>query len=398
SLWVCGDDWQSIYAFTGASVGNLLGFRNMYPEAAVLTLSENYRSTPQILAACQNLMRHNTRKLDKPLVAVQPDGAPVKVLESYSEEDEAIVLAAEIEMLHERGCRYEDIGVLYRSNFQSRVIEECFLRLGIPYRSEQGMDFYRRAEVQALLEYLRCVLEPDSERGDRAFRIILDVPCRGLGKSFLRQLESVSKRQGVSLFRGLREMEIPNPRRKKGAEELFSIIESFSREAGSVPPAVLIGKLRQRLHYDRFFAEEEVPGPDDARIENINQLQLAATGFSSVEDFLDHADRLTRASEQGRRAGVRLLTVHRSKGLEFPVVFVAGMADGILPSEKGEIEEERRICFVAISRAKRALYLSYAHTIFGRLVRRSRFVDEILEQQEEKPAKPDHPDEVILCR
>jgi DNA helicase-2/ATP-dependent DNA helicase PcrA len=298
------------------------------------------------------------------------------------------VLASEIETLHTGGCPYQDIAVLYRSNFQSRVIEEAFLRLGIPYRSERGTDFYRRLEVRALADYLRCVLDPESENGARALRNVIDIPYRGLGKCFLRQLESFSRRKGISLFRGLREMEITNHRQRKSADELCSIIESISREAGSIPPAELIGRLRQSIRYDRFFAEEEIPGPDDARIQNINQFQFAAAGYDATADFLVHIDRLAGASKEGRGNGVRLMTVHRSKGLEFSVVFVAGMTDGIFPSGKGDIEEERRICFVAISRAKRKLFLSYTHTCFGRPVRRSQFIDEILEERGEQREPP----------
>lgn len=377
SLWVCGDDWQSIYSFNGASVGNLLEFRNIFPGAAIFTLPENYRSTPQILDACRNLIRHNRRSMEKPLLPVCPPGPPVLVIESESEEDEAAVIASEILTRRAEGRAWGDMAVLYRSNYQSRVIEECFERFGIPYRTERGADFYRRPEVSTLIDLLRYIEDRDSEEGDRALRRVLESPRIGVGKRFSRIVAQSDFEGEVPFRRGIRESEIPDHRVRRRVEMLSGTLDFLAAESQLIPPAELIGKLRAALNYDRSFTGDEVPGPDDARVQNINQLQLAAVKYTSLRDFLAFTGRMERATGPDRNQGVRLMTVHRSKGLEFPVVFVAGMVEGVLPARKGDLEEERRVCFVAISRAGSELILSVSRTHLGRLTTPSLFVDEI---------------------
>jgi DNA helicase-2/ATP-dependent DNA helicase PcrA len=179
SLWVCGDDWQSIYSFTGASVGNILNFGTSFEGSKIFILNLNYRSTPQILRACQNLIQHNVRKIEKTLETKNQDGDQVVVLESSNEEGEALNLVAEIsDLISRKGYSHKDIAVLYRANFQSRVIEEVFSRLKIPYHIENGVGFYRRSEVKVLLDYLRLIVNPDSEQGDEALMSVINVPNR----------------------------------------------------------------------------------------------------------------------------------------------------------------------------------------------------------------------------
>ena len=189
SIWVCGDDWQSIYAFTGASIGNILNFKEIFPESKEFILNLNYRSTPQILRACQNLIDHNTRKIDKELMTNNPDGEKVIILEGSTEEGEAINLVNEIKDLVEgRGYAHKDIAVLYRANFQSRVVEEVFCQNKIPFHIENGLNFYQRHEVKVLLDYLRVINEPNSEIGDEALTSILNVPNRYIGGKFKAEL------------------------------------------------------------------------------------------------------------------------------------------------------------------------------------------------------------------
>ncbi len=377
SLWVCGDDWQSIYGFNGAGMGNLLRFREMYPGARVVALAENYRSTPEILDACHNLIRHNRRRIEKDLRARLPNGDPVTLLESGSEEDEALILAVEIANLVALGRRYGDMAVLYRANFQSRVIEECFTREGIPYRSGNGVDFYRRAEVRALLEHLRLALDPDSDAGDRAVRLVLNIPGRGLGKSFLRSLEAYSRNAGLHLFEGLKRLKPENLRIRGKAEEFVSIVESLSGRIDVITAAEAIQTLRDALRYDRYVSDCEIPGPDDARVQNINQLLLSSVRFSTVREFLAFTDAFLTPIDGSGSDRVRLMTVHRSKGMEFPVVFMTGMVEGVFPVRKGDLEDERRICFVGMSRARERLFLSRPHSWQGRTVEKSVFLDEI---------------------
>src|SRR5208283_2765493 len=189
SFWTCGDDWQSIYAFTGASIGTILKFKDMFPGAQEVILNMNYRSTPQILKGCQNLIKHNQRKIEKTLRTENSDGEDITVLECFSEEDEALKIVSEIlDVVERRKYQYKDIVVLYRANFQSRVIEETFSRHKIPYHIENGFNFYNRPEVRVLLDYLKLIVNPNSEMGDEALLGVINVPNRYIGKKFTVEL------------------------------------------------------------------------------------------------------------------------------------------------------------------------------------------------------------------
>jgi len=380
SLWVCGDDWQSIYAFNGASIGNILNFRQTFPEAKEFVLSVNYRSTPQIIKACQNLISHNERKIEKVLSTVNPDGEEPIVLESATEEDEAQKLVNEITDLVARGYRHKDIAVLYRANFQSRVIEEAFSRQRIPYRIENGLNFYNRREVKFLLDYLQLIVSPDSAEGDEALLNVINVPNRYIGRKFIRELERFAGESEIHLYRALKEMPVEIPYVKKNLQELTGLLDSLIESADQVSPGALIQHLRDMLDYDSFITDDEIPSPDDAKVQNINQLQLAAAKYEDIQSFLEYTESFQNETVNDEN-GVSLMTVHKAKGLEFPVVFVVGLVEGILPTKRGEIEEERRICFVAISRAMKLLYLSHSLIYLGQPVRKSVFLDEMLESK-----------------
>ena len=193
---MCGDDWQSIYSFTGASIGNILNFSTSFEGSRIFILNLNYRSTPQILTACQNLIQHNARKIDKLLKTENEAGDQVIVLEASNEEGEALNLVAKSQNCSRRGYGYKDIAVLYRANFQSRVIEEVFSRLKIPYHIENGLNFYHRPEVKALLDYLRLIINPDSDAGDEALRSVINVPNRYVSKKFTANWRNLLKKGG----------------------------------------------------------------------------------------------------------------------------------------------------------------------------------------------------------
>lgn len=373
SLFVVGDDWQSIYAFTGASVGNIINFKNIFPESTEYILNLNYRSTPQILKACQNLINHNTRKIEKTLVTQNEDGEEPILLESSSEENEALTLVTEITDLTHRGYAFKDITVLYRANFQSRVIEETFSQHKIPYHIENGLNFYNRAEVRVLLDYLRLIDDPHT--GDEALLSIINIPNRYIGRTFSRELEAYAGARNIPLYNALKSMIIPLPYIRKNVKDLIQFLDPLIEE--KMEPAELIALLRTSLDYDRYITDDDVPSPDDVKIGNLNQLQLSAARYSSIESFLTYTDTFQDESVNDKD-GVSLMTIHKSKGLEFPVVFITGLIDGIMPTKKGDIEEERRICFVGISRAMKFLYLSYSLTYLGQASTRSPFVDEIL--------------------
>jgi DNA helicase-2/ATP-dependent DNA helicase PcrA len=379
SFWVCGDDWQSIYAFTGASVSNILNFKDMFPAAEQMILNLNYRSTPQILQACQNLIQHNQKKIDKELRTDNPPGNNVIVLDSSSEETEALNMIGEITDLVERqGYAYTDIACLYRANFQSRILEEILLQHKIPYHIENGLCFYDRNEVKILLDYLRFIVDPYCEKGDEAFRTIINTPSRYAGRKFLSDLDNFQNETDIFLYEKLKTMPIELPYVRKNVKEFIKFMDPLIQDAENLQPAELIQLLRVSLDYDRAITDDDLPSPDDAKILNLNQLQLAAARFNDIKSFLDYTETFADEAVSDNKEGVRLMTIHKAKGLEFPVVFIVGMVENILPSKKGNIEEERRICFVATSRAMKLLYLSHSLTYLGQPAKKSRFLDEIL--------------------
>ena len=378
SFWVCGDDWQSIYGFTGASVGNILNFDRVFTEAKTFILNLNYRSTPQILQACQNLIHHNKRKIEKTLKTDNPDGDQVIVLESSTEEGEALNLVREInELVSFRDYQYKDIAVLYRANFQSRVVEEIFSQRKIPYHIENGLNFYNRNEVKGLIDYLRLMSSADSDQGDEALMSIINVPNRYVSRKFIQELQEFSSKRGVHLYEGLKSMGIDIPYLRKYIKDFIAFLDPLIDYSGNMSPAEVIGVIRSTLDYDRHITDEDIPSPDDVKIQNINQLQLAASKYASIQSFLDYVDTFQDETVNDKE-GVSLMTIHKAKGLEFPVVFLIGLVEGITPTKKGDLEEERRIVFVGISRAMHLLYLSYSLSYMNQPCRKSIFLDEIM--------------------
>lgn len=386
SYWITGDDWQSIYSFAGASVNNILNFEKNFKHSEIFILNINYRSTPQILRACQNLISHNVRKIEKTLKTDNPEGDEVVLLESSSEEGEALSIINEIrDLVDKRGYQYKDCAVLYRANFQSRVIEETFSQMKVPYHIENGLNFYQRSEVRYILEYLRVISNPDSDEGDEALKSILNVPNRYISRKFIQELIEFSNKQNVHLFEGLKSMPVDLPYIRINVREFIKFISPLADFAPNLEPSEVIQMLRSELDYDRFITDEDVPTPDDVKIANLNQLQLSAARYSSIKDFLQYTDSFDEQMSNDKE-GIALMTIHKAKGLEFPIVFVIGLVEGITPTKKGDIEEERRIVFVAISRAMKILYISYSHTYLGQASKKSIFIDEILGTAQAKEA------------
>jgi DNA helicase-2/ATP-dependent DNA helicase PcrA len=384
SFWVCGDDWQAIYSFTGSSVGNILNFDRMFRDSNIFILNLNYRSTPQILRVCQNLIRHNQRKIDKTLTTHNEDGEDVIVLEASGEEGEALNLVNEInELIKYRGFAYSDISVLYRANFQSRVVEEVFSQRKIPYHIENGLNFYTRPEVKTILDYLRVISDPISEAGDEALISVLNRPNRYIGKKFVNELEEFSQKRGVHLYQGLKEIGIDLPYVRKNVRELISFLDPLMDYSNNLSPSEAINLIRTTLDYDRYITDEDIPSPDDVKIANLNQLQLSAARYANIQSFLEYTDSFQDEMVQDKE-GVSLMTIHKAKGLEFPVVFMIGLVEGIIPTKKGDLEEERRICFVGISRAMQLLYLSWSHTYLGQPSKKSMFLYEILGEENDQ--------------
>lgn len=387
SFWVAGDDHQAIYSFTGASVGNILNFQSMFAGARQFILDLNYRSTPQILRACQNLIRHNEKQIHKDLKTDNPDGDDVVVLEASNEVTEALGVVNEImDLVQRQGYQCSDIAVLYRANFQSRYIEEAFLQNKIPYHVSSGQLFYDRREVRCLLDYLRVINNPDSDEGDEALLNILNAPVRYVSNVLKDQLRAFSRERGIHYYQGLKSMIITVPYVRKLIKEMVAFMDPLIVVRESLEPGQLIQHIRTVTDYDRFIVDEDIPSIDDVKIANLNQLQMAAARYSTISAFLEYTESFQNESVADDKEGVSLMTVHKAKGLEFPVVFVIGLIEGLMPSGKGNLEEERRICFVAISRAMHLLFLSYPLNYLGQPSKKSIFLDEILGNRQEPAA------------
>jgi DNA helicase-2/ATP-dependent DNA helicase PcrA len=378
SFYVTGDDWQSIFNFIGASVGNLLNFKKTFPGSEQFILDMNYRSTPQILTACFNLIQHNVRKIEKSLLTQNPDGQAVLVIDASNEDDEAIKIAQEIQGLVSDKFTHHDIAILYRANSQSRVIEDVFSQNDIPYHIENGMTFYQRREVKILLDYLRLIHDPGSVVGDDALKNVINAPNRYMGKKFMAELEDFAMNENHNhLYDALKRKPVAVPYLKHNIREFIKLIDSLMHKIKNAEPAEMIMMLRETLDYDRWISEDDIPSPDDNLIANLNELQIAASKYKDIPTFLNYTDSF---KEQNRndKEGVSLMTIHKSKGLEFPVVFCIGFVDGVMPNVCGDIEEERRIAFVGVSRAMKLLFLSHTTTRMGRSAKQSPFLDEIL--------------------
>jgi DNA helicase-2/ATP-dependent DNA helicase PcrA len=286
------------------------------------------------------------------------------------------------ELVERKGYAYTDIAVLYRCNFQSRWLEECFLQHKIPYRIENGLCFYDRREVKILLDYLRFIATPDSDQGDEALKSIINVPNRYIGRKFIAELEDFKPGVGLHLYEKLKAMPIELSYIRKNVREFIQLIDPLIEDAPDRHPSEVINFLRVALDLDRYITDDDMPSPDDVKIENLNQLQLAASRFDSIQAFIDYTDTFQDEAVSDNREGVRLMTIHKSKGLEFKIVMIVGLVENILPSKRGNLEEERRICFVACSRAQKLLYLSHSKTYLNQPAVRSIFLDEILGTKE----------------
>nr|BDD44498.1 ATP-dependent DNA helicase PcrA [Desulfobacteraceae bacterium] len=381
SLFVVGDDHQSIYGFAGASVGNILNFKDMFPLSEQFILDLNFRSTKKIVQACANLSRHFKRQIKKDFRTNNTEGEDVIVLESSNENTEALSVVNEItDLVERRGYKHNEIAVLYRCNFQSLPMEEVFMQHKIPFYIQGGQNFYSRREIKILLDYLRVIMDSDSDEADEALMNVLNAPVRYISNALKSELKGYCQEQGIHLYQGLKSAGFGSAFVQKNIKKMIKIMDSFIGQ-DTLRPAEILSILRDKLDYDRFILDEDIPVPDEAIIENLNALQLAAARYKTIETFLDYTDSFEDSSHSEDREGVQLMTIHKSKGLEFRAVFVIGMVENLLPSAKGNLEEERRICFVSISRAMELLFLSYPLSYLNQPSKKSQFIDEIMRKE-----------------
>jgi ATP-dependent DNA helicase UvrD/PcrA len=396
-LCVVGDADQSIYAFRGATIRNITEFERDFPDARVILLEQNYRSTQNILAAANAVVARNPSRLPKNLWSDQGDGPPLVGYVADTEHDEAAFVADEVDKLTDEGeATPGQVAVFYRTNAQSRVFEEIFIRAGLPYRVVGGVRFYERREVRDLLAYLRLIANPGDEL---SLRRILNVPKRGIGDRALESVSRYAQRQRIPLPAAVARVdEVPDlaTRSAKAIADFNALITSFrERAAAGGPIAELAEIMLDRTGYvEELAAADEVL--DESRVENINELVSVAREFDAanpggtLEAFLEQVSLVADADEipDGEEHGglVTLMTLHTAKGLEFPVVFLTGLEENVFPhqrsvSDEKELQEERRLAYVGITRAEQRLYLTRAvsRSWWGRpeFHKASRFLGEI---------------------
>lgn len=373
NICVVGDDWQSIYSWRGADYTNILNFERDFPGATVVKLEQNYRSTEAILEAAQNVITKNHTRTDKKLWTDVKGGAPVEVQASYDENEEAFTVASRIGTQISIGARRpNDFAVLYRTNAQSYTMERALLQARIPYQIVGGVRFYDRAEVKDVVAYLRLLYQPNDRM---SFSRIVNVPTRGIGTTSLEKFLIWQANSGMDILAALSnvgETSTLTPRAKTALGALGTTLRSLQiLIANDATPSEIIEQLIQRTGYEAYLRDGSPKGEE--KLENLGSLVSDASLFASVPDFLEEVALMSSADTETKEAAVTLMTLHAAKGLEFPVVFIVGMEEGIFPhsrvfeSKPEDLEEERRLCYVGMTRAREELYLSYAssRSVFG---------------------------------
>lgn len=366
NICVVGDDWQSIYSWRGADFTNILNFERDFPGATVVKLEQNYRSTGNILDAAQSVITKNSHRTDKKLWTAEGEGNPVQVHGLYDEKEEARLVADRINAQVSIGAReYGDFAVLYRTNALSYTIEHALLQSRIPYKIVGGVRFYDRKEIKDIVAYLRLIYQPS----DRiSFSRIANVPTRGVGATSLERFLNFQSQSGLDLIEALYQLELSNAvsgKAKTALSALGSKLKRLQAILETASPAEIIEQLLDMIGY-RDYINDGTPQAED-RLENLGALLSDAQNFSSLPEFLEEVALMSSADTEADEQAVTLMTLHAAKGLEFPVVFMVGMEDGILPhsrvfTEQSELEEERRLCYVGMTRAREELYLTYAYS------------------------------------
>lgn len=385
---VVGDDWQSIYSWRGADFRNILNFERDYPGTTVIKLEQNYRSTKSILDAAHAVITKNQQRSDKELWTDAGAGKPVQVLQAVNERAEGEMIIRYMQRSIDAGQRaYKDFAVLYRTNAQSRSIEEALIRFGVPYKVVGGVRFYDRKEIRDIVAYLRLIYQPE----DRAsFERIANVPARGLGakslETFLRW-QAGSDRPLLAALESVADCPGLTPKARQAFTSIASLILTFREQKDDLAPSQLIDALIRRIDYMNFLDDGTIQG--ESRQENVRELLSVAEEYQALglDGFLEEVALVSDLDTyEGETNAVTLMTLHAAKGLEFPVVFMVGMEETVFPHsralyDQNEMEEERRLCYVGMTRARSELYMVYttARMLYGGLQHNppSRFLSEI---------------------
>ena len=380
NIFIVGDPDQSIYMFRGANFRNILNFEKDYSNALVIPLEENYRSTKYILDAANSVIKNNKERKDKTLWSSVGEGSKTKYLRAYDGKHEIQLVLDEIKRLVESGYQKKNIAILYRTNAQSRLVEEMFLKANVPYKVVGSYYFYNRKEVKDLICYLRLILNNHDEI---SLRRVINVPKRGIGDATISKLEHEAKDQNISIFEAI----------SKGKEQVFKeLILHLTKESENLSLTELIDLILSDTGMREEY-EAEKTMESERRLEVLEEFKSITksfedrTGSEDLAEFLEEISLIADITEHKEEDDVvTLMTMHSAKGLEFEVVFLVGMEDGIFPHqnsfcEEGGLEEERRLCYVGITRAKEKLYITNAkrRTLYGKDVMNSpsRFIKEI---------------------
>ena len=408
NLCVVGDPDQSIYSWRGANIKNILNFERDFKDAKVITLEENYRSTQVILDASNKLIKQNKNRKEKSLHTSKEGGEPINVRQLPSEGEEARFVANQIQMLvDDEGANLNDIAVFYRTNAQSRNFEDTFRRYQIPYRLIGAVKFYDRKEIKDILSYAKLLVNPSDSV---SLLRVINTPRRSIGNTTIATLMTYAQNNNITLWAALKQQNFIDGLKftaLRGIKEFVSLIEGLTLEKEMLAPSETITKLLELSGYQKSIEDEMEKDPEAAqRIGNLNELVNAVKEYEercikeetapTLSGYLQEISLITTEDEVQTQNGgaVTLMTVHLAKGLEFPTVFVTGLEEGLFPlssKEEDELEEERRLCYVAMTRAKKNLFMTYAATrrIFGKTYENfaSRFLYDsgLLEEEDYAP-------------
>ncbi|CAM4088186.1 DNA helicase PcrA [Staphylococcus schweitzeri] len=396
NLCVVGDSDQSIYGWRGADIQNILSFEEDYPEAKTIFLEQNYRSTKTILNAANEVIKNNSERKPKGLWTANTNGEKIHYYEAMTERDETEYVVREI-MKHQRnGKKYQDMAILYRTNAQSRVLEETFMKSNIPYTMVGGQKFYDRKEIKDLLSYLRMIANSND---DISLQRIINVPKRGVGPSSVEKIQNYALQNNISMFDALGEADFIGLSKKVTQECLnfYELIQNLIKEQDFLEIHEIVDEVLKKSGY-RDMLERENTLESRSRLENIDEFMSVPQDYEentpleeqSLINFLTDLSLVADIDEADTENGVTLMTMHSAKGLEFPIVFIMGMEESLFPhiraiksDDDHEMQEERRICYVAITRAEEILYITHATSrmLFGRPQSNmpSRFLKEIPE-------------------
>lgn len=390
NICVVGDDDQSIYGWRGADIRNILEFEKDFPGCKVVKLEQNYRSTGNILDAANQVIAHNTGRKEKLLWTDCGEGDRIRLYTAEDERDEAAFICTQLEFV-KRGGQIGNAAVLYRTNAQSRVLEEALVRSGIPYKVYGGMKFYERKEVKDLIAYLRAVANPSD---DAAIRRIINEPRRGIGDTTVQTLVDYAAAEGMPLSSAVLLYEdAPLSARARSQVQKFAVLlETLHTARGTMPADALLRHIIDATGYEEQFKQSD-NDENRSRLENIAELETAVKEYvvrepdGGLEGFLENVALITDLDDMDDSAQtLTLMTLHSAKGLEFDTVFLSGMEEGIFPTSRSlfdeeKMEEERRLCYVGITRARKTLFMTTARSraLYGnrQFNMKSRFLDEI---------------------